>query len=569
MRTTGLGASGICLAGMLAWTATVTALQAGLLPHKELVPTADELSQLARVRSLLATSTKENPNPVHIVFYGQSITLQPWWVQVSDGLRRLYPDADLTIENKAVSGFQDWALSRIVVADLVPLQPDLVIFHAYGNGQGTDSLLADLRSKTTAEVLVQSDHCGIWDRLDEEETDPSKIAPADLVPYRNYVALPTAAHRHGACLAHIHDAWKAYLRSNDLPVTALLSDGNVHLNDDGNLLMAEFVLAYLRPAPPSTLPDPWNCARVRTVEVGHDALWRHRVLECQVSGSSLTMELSGPLPTAVEIWVDGQRPSAFPELYGFSLVSPTHFANWPALSRVGSEQPLLEEEWTMTPHDFSPDGQNFAFSVRGSLTGPDGEGTNTMRFVSNSGRVVIEAGDHWLGRAVYYSGGRPVPTGYQARWRVERRFLDELPAGLDPTASKRRVVRLVQGLADGPHRLRLVARDGIGGGIRTVRAFSPAGMAAIKDAGVGPVSVEAKLVVMETPMGLSLAWPQQFTDWRLESSSLSGPGAIWGPVAAAELHDWAGWRTLPLGPFASPSFFRLVSGSDGAALPGQ
>ena len=164
---------------------------------------------------------------------------------------------------------------------------------------------------------------------------------------------------------------------------------------------------------------------------------------------------------------------------------------------------------------------------------------------------------------------QPVPAGYEARWQVERHFFDELPAGLNPPADDGRVVRLVQGLTDGPHRLRLIARDGIGAELTTVRAHSPARLAAIKDVGVWPVSTEARLRVLETPLGLSLAWPEQFTDWRLETSSLSGPGATWGPVAAAELHDWAGWRTLLLGSFSSPSFFRLVSETNSAALPGQ
>lgn len=568
MRTAGLGASAICLAGMLAWTATVTTLQAGLLPHKELVPTADELGQLARVRSLLATSTKENPNPVHIVFYGQSITLQPWWVQVSDELRRLYPDAELTIENRSISGFQDWVLYQTAVADLIPLQPDLVIFHSYGNGVGTELMLAELRSQTTAEVLVLTDLVSGSSPLDEE-TDPAKLAYTDLTPYRNYVALPVAAKRHGACLAHVRDAWKAYLRTNDVPATTLLADGNVHLNADGDLLMAEFVLAYLRPDLAAVLPDPWDGPRVRTVGIGRDAFWRRGVLECQFSGSTLTAVLSGPLAASVEVWVDGKRPSAFPELYGFNRVSPTHFAGWPALSRVGSQQPLRVEEWTLTPHDFSLDGQHFAFSVRGSLTGPDGEGTNTVRFVSDSGRVVIEPGYHWLGLAVYWSGNQPVPAGYEAHWQVEPHFFDELPAGLNPPANDGRVVRLVQGLADGPHRLRLIARDGIGAELTTLRAHSPAGLAAIKDVGVWPVPNEARLGVLETPRGLSLVWPLGLTGWRLETSSLSGPGATWGPVAVAEIHDWAGWRTLPLGPFASPSFFRLVAETDGETPTGQ
>ena len=316
MRTTGLGASAICLAGMLAWTTTVTALQAGLLPHKQLVPTAGELGQLARVRSLLATSTKENPNPVHIVFYGQSITLEPWWTKVASELRRMYPDALLTIENKAIAGFQDWALFRTVDADLVPIQPDLVILHAYGNGTGTDLMLGELRAKTVTDVLLQTDHVHGFDRMDEE-TDPAKIVYEDLLPYRNYVALPAAARRNDACLARIRDLWKAYLRTNDLPAEAMLSDASVHLNDDGNDLLAEFVLSYLEPGGWAEPIDPWNVPRVRTAVVGKDVRWRDGELECSFVGSVVAVVLQGVLPSDIDVLVDGQRPADRPELLRF------------------------------------------------------------------------------------------------------------------------------------------------------------------------------------------------------------------------------------------------------------
>lgn len=549
--------SPVVMAAVLAWTVSASDLVAGLLPHPPLVPTPEELGHLARVRALLATSTVDHPNPVHIVFYGQSITLQPWWVMVRDEIIRMYPAARLTIENKAVSGLQDWALSRTVIADLIPIQPDLVIFHAYGNGAGTESLLADLRTKTTTDVLLQSDPIGSFDRLDEP-TDASRIAVSDLAPYRNYVTLPAAAQRHDVCLARIRDTWKDYLGANKLPPTELLSDGNVHLNDDGDLLMAECVLAYLKPSASSAPLDPWRSARMQTATIGRDVFWRGGVLECSFTGSVVSVATTDPLASRMEVWVDGQRPSELPELYGFSPVSPTHFANWPALTRVGSEQPLVEEEWTMTPHDFSADSQRFAFSVRGSVTGPDGEGTNTQRFVSRSGRVVIESGDHWLDRAVYWSGGRPVPAGYEAHWRVDRHFLEELSDRTAPASGAGTVTRVLQGLSDGPHRLRLVAVDGIGGDIDAVHVGSPGGNAAIKDIGVDPADPEFKLSLLRSPRGLCLGWPMQSTSWRLEASSLAGTGAVWETVAETEIVPWSGWRTVTLGSPSSARFFRLV-----------
>ena len=539
-----------------------------LMPHDPLVPSRGELASLARVRALLTTSTAARPNPVHIVFYGQSISLQSWWTSVAAELQRLYPSARLRVENRSISGFQDWALCRTALADLVPMQPDLVIFHAYGSGEGAGLVAGILRAATSADILIQTDHVNGSSQADEE-TDPSRIAPTDFIPYRNYVTLPTVAKLHGACLARVRDAWKDYLKRNGLEAGALLADGNVHLNGDGLLLMSECVLAYLRPDPSETSPDPWHCARMQTAEVGAGLSWRHGVLDCRFSGSAVAVRLSGPVPASIEVWIDGRRPSSFPELHGFSRVSPTHFAGWPALSRVGSAADLLEEEWTLTPRDFSADGQEFSFSVRGSRTGPDGEGSSMRRFVSASGRVVIEPSDHWLGRAVFWSGNLPVPAGYEAHWQVERHFLDSVPDTSGPSGSKGVMVQLAQGLTAGPHRLVLVANDGIGGGISAVHIASPEGTASVEDAGVDPSAAGATLRVLRTPQDLSLAWSADLDGWRLETSTLSGPGATWGPVAAAEIHEWAGWRTLPLGPFASPSFFRLVAEVDGAALPGQ
>ncbi len=527
-------------------------LAAAVLPHAPLVPTKQELARLARVRALLNTSTPARPNAVHIVFYGQSITIGPWWQEVADELRRLYPHASLRIENRAISGFQDWALARTVVADLIPLQPDLVIFHAYGTDNGTDSFLAQLGAGTVSEVLVQTDHPHLNNAL-TEATDPAKIMPDDVISYRNYVRLPQDTDRRGACLARVRDAWKDYCRSNGVTPLSLLADG-IHPNADGNHLMAEFVLAYLRPGPPSVDPD--DHSKVRSARLGEDIHWRNGIVECDFTGSTVMAELPGPLNGQVEVWIDGQRASANPALYGFNRVSPTHFSEWPALSQVGRGPTLLEETWTFTPFNVTDGGMNFAFRVHGSLTGPDGEGTNTARFVSNSGRVIIERGDHWIPLAVHFSGKKPLPAGFQATWGVERHFVDPLPQGLVPTSDLRQRLRLVQGLPDGPHRLRLIQRGALRPNLTVLRAYSPAGRAAIRDASTAE-PIDERLHVVELETGPALRWPAALVGWSLEASQALGEATTWQSLLTRNFETDGDHLQYRLPTDFTAQFFRL------------
>jgi len=85
-------------------TALILALllvAAPLLAEEEfkLPPPPDNLEQLGaniqRTMTLLATSTPEKRNHVRILFYGQSVTANPWSKAVGDDLRKAYPNADL------------------------------------------------------------------------------------------------------------------------------------------------------------------------------------------------------------------------------------------------------------------------------------------------------------------------------------------------------------------------------------------------------------------------------------------------------------------------------------------
>jgi hypothetical protein len=74
------------------------------------------------------------------------------------------------------------------------------------------------------------------------------------------------------------------------------------------------------------------------------------------------------------------------------------------------------------------------FTLAGSKIGPDGEGTSAERFVSTSGRIVIEPGD-WNLEYCLQVFKRPIHSGFKIEWQVTPQFVDEIvfPSVTDPT----------------------------------------------------------------------------------------------------------------------------------------
>jgi hypothetical protein len=106
--------------------------------------------------TLLATSTPEKRNRVKILFYGQSVTRNPWWNDVAENLRKRFPHADLEIENRAIGGYGGPVLINTAEFDLYPYYPDLVIFHVWSGVETghQEKIIRRIRERTTAEVLL-------------------------------------------------------------------------------------------------------------------------------------------------------------------------------------------------------------------------------------------------------------------------------------------------------------------------------------------------------------------------------------------------------------------------------
>jgi hypothetical protein len=418
---------------------------------------------IQRTMRLLATSTPEHRNTVRILFYGQSITAQAWTTCVEQDLRRRFPDAELIVENRALGGFASQMLVKTAETDLYPFNPDLLIFHVYGANAQYEDIIRRTRERTTAEILMQTDHVTKPEDF-TEETDPAKLGPEKAMwdAFMNHDWLPMLATRYGAELCDQRTLWKAYLTENHLAPKDLLSD-SVHLNAHGEWLMAQCVQAYLRydPALGPSPAEEW----VKTIRVDEDIAWSQGKLRLEFSGSSVELVPAARVGDAAEVWIDGKRPSEIPELKGFSRAVATPGGKWPVIAPVGSAKPLLLEEWTLAVSKSAETGAPYRFTLSGSRTGPDGEGRSDAVFASNSGRVVISP-DAWnVPYAMSLAKVDPLPATFTVTWSVVPHSMDSIAAGAQGR------VLVAHGLANTKHVLEI--RGGATTPVREIRIHRP------------------------------------------------------------------------------------------------
>jgi hypothetical protein len=422
---------------------------------------------IQRTMTLLATSTPEHRHTVRILFYGQSITVQDWWKDVAADLKARFPHADLSIENRALGGFASQRLVKTAETDLYPFQPDLLVFHVYGAHNCYEDIIRRTRERTTAEILIQTDHVNARADWRHEETDPAKVTMKDWDSFMNYRHLPAVIRRYGCGHVDQRNLWKRHLTERGLEATAFLRD-DVHLNDEGCRVMAAFAKAALVKRDDSAI-DPMNCGYVRTLAVGKDLDIASGTLKLDFDGSRIDLIASRSSEQPMTALIDCKKPSEHSELYGFTRALPKPGGPWPVVADLSSETPLLVEEWTMTVARDPAREDLFAFTLRGSKTGPDGSGRSDTRFVSPSGRVVIDPEDWDVSYALGLARVKPVPASFTVCWRVVPRHLDHWqPAAFQPGIEN--AITLAHGLADGPHRLELT---GDLSALAAVRVYSP------------------------------------------------------------------------------------------------
>ncbi|MBX3732972.1 MAG: hypothetical protein KF791_10300 [Verrucomicrobiae bacterium] len=473
-----------------------------------------ETLAMQRTLTLFSPAPSGRRPTVRVVIYGQSISRQEWAWELMRELPRRFPHAEVQVHLQAISSFNADSLIRTAEADVYPLLPDLILFHCYGPylpGQSWEQLLRAFRTRTTADVLLLGNHpVAPWE-LDEPmnsaaidfETFPSLHGPA----WVNYVRIPALSRDLGFCNPDNRSAWKRYLRDQGLMPQDLLSD-HIHLNLRGSDLLKAIVLPYLEARPMQPPLDPFNNGRVRTHPVGTGGLdWIQGRLRLPFTGNRVDLLAAGGDGGPCRVLVDGRPPSQWPSGTGHSRTS-----TWigetdtrPALLRVASLGPLVAEEWSLTVTEADPvDRRRFRFRVEGSVTGADGEGTSTERFVSDSGRVVIEPSD-W--NFIVLPPANQV--GARISWTARMLGVDVYEPPPLRALPLETWVNLVHDLTDGPHVLELEALDAANPPpLEAVRIHHPAGPLPGTEI---PEAATPTLRYLIHREGLMTVWPAAWT----------------------------------------------------------
>ena len=422
---------------------------------------------IGRTLHLLASSTPQRRNTVRILFYGQSITKQDWWRTVVNNLRKRFPYANIVAKNLAIGGFGAHLLVKTSDYDLYSFYPDLLIFHVYGSLVDYEKIIRRTKKYTTAEIAIWNDHY-------ELEQDPGAIDEAWL-KHRNTSFFARIAEKYNLEYIEIRQNWQKYLLGHDLYPQVLLAD-DIHLNDHGTWLMGQLISHHILSLDIKK-PIVHYSGNVKNYNLVRDAQFKGGKLTLDFCGNRIVaIANQSDSPSTAKILIDGKPTSSHKGTYVFTRPLSNNKSDWPwgagVPLRIGSQTQLQPENWTLEVTKVQ--NTKFYFTLKGSQTGFDGHGNNKERFVSNSGRVVIEADDWFLEPAASEDNSSfPVKIGHLITFKSKLLGLDNYKAPHidDPTILPE--ILLAQGLENKKHRLEIIIGKEGALPITAVRTYEP------------------------------------------------------------------------------------------------
>jgi hypothetical protein len=410
-----------CAAALLA--ALVATMVVRVREHS-VVP---DVQKIARTLSIIRSSSPSDRKILKVLFYGQSITRSGWHEAVVEHWRQIYPNTVFVVENRALGGFPSQALVRTTEQDIAAFYPDLIIFHVYGDHRDYEKIIRLFRSRTAADIIVQTDHGDVLpDPRCAEGLHLTLSRPPGCAGFlwchqrmwndeMSYHKIPVLARKYAIAVEPQRDWWREYLLRTGTNPSDLLSD-EIHPNARGKELIAEFFNQYFD-----------GLVRQYKGETAQDVALLYLTEQERVSGNAnirfegtrLELVSDRPLTAWPAITVDGQSPVNLDGCYQVSRASSlVTVPDWPALRRIVLMHDHVAENWTATLSDFSPDQKEFTFAVQGSKSGPQGTGRSDETFVSNSRNLEIEPGDWMVERAWQHSKVALHDT-FRVNWLVD------------------------------------------------------------------------------------------------------------------------------------------------------
>jgi hypothetical protein len=408
--------------------------------------------------------------PVKIVFYGQSITAQEWTNMLVGRLRERYPRTEIIAENHSLGGWGVYLLVRAMRHDILRAKPDLVFFFAYGGSADEwERSIQTLRKETCADIMIRTAHIDVGSAKGMDTVDD------DLT-----FMLRGLAQKYNVEMVDVRREWIDFIKANNYPVKDLLCDP-IHLNHKGCSLMAQIHERHLRfnPLYPSPLAGsvryysalrPMDEHRYDEIVLeGPGWLRTHEGVQAQSAGNQFKLKFKGnrvdlvllPGSGAASVLIDGKAPSTLNLYHGLRPFQRTGAMAPPgSIIQYYTGPNMQAETWELTYKDIGADGKKFRFSLRGSVTGEDGEGSNTEEFVSKSGRITIEPND-WLGAWHYPPPDVDKLPAPKLTWRIVPDFRDQVqcsPAPKDWPQNQDyfQYVTVADGLPPGEHELTVI-----------------------------------------------------------------------------------------------------------------
>lgn len=445
---------------------------------------ADPVQALARSLAIINGATAEQPRVLKVLFYGQSISVPKWTDQAMVQLRAKYPNVVFDVRNLALGGWAASILERAVNRDIDEFYPDLIVFHVYGDKDAYERIIRAFRTRTAADVVVQTDHVvdpveslcdeGIHLRWSPPPGCTGHIRFKQHVweDYMSGIWIPTMSRKYDLAVQPRRQQWDAYLKAHHLQPAALLADPP-HPNASGWTVMANLFTSWFegvvekgraaKPILPGTVkslaPPAAGASKTYSFE-----------------GNRIELLATGPLDGKVQVRIDGKVAQDFDGCWQNSRVSRLpNLPDWPGLKQVTvAPEYHRADRWTLRLTGLNAAQDRFDFTLTSASKGPDGKGSADKPFASPSGLVSIQPEDWMLAYAqtVVHKGA---PEGVTLQW--ERRFVcaDQPPVALGNGKVEQRHV-LATGLANGKHVVELtVSADAPG--ISEIRTYRPSGAA--------------------------------------------------------------------------------------------
>lgn len=445
-------------------------------------PESGQQQKLRRSLSLLSRSRLDRSNTIRIAFYGQSFVQSTWWTNLINEVRRSYPHASIVAENRAFDRHPTPQLIRLAESQLYPFRPDLVVLMASGDHHETRRLVRSIRERTSADVILMTEPLRQVLEMDEPTRssdfppDPLHFPPTSKTwhSFLNYSWLPFVAEDQDAALIDVRSGWKAYLRSNRLEPRALIPNGE-QFSPMGHFVTEQLIRPWFEFPAWMTSEDPWDGDRVSSYEVPRDLEWKAGTLRLEFEGYRAEVIVSQTFAKPVKVILDGKSPSEIKELRIHGLASSYPGTSWPVLLRAGNDVPLARETWTAKIYDVSTNagGVRFKFSIEGSTTGPDGEGSSDIEFLSKSKRVSIQPQD-WNLELGLRRGQIKLRDAFSIQWSELELGRDDLGGKHELGGQGQHVIPLATGLRPGRHVLELRDEKPGDSGILGVRVYRPA-----------------------------------------------------------------------------------------------